>query len=164
MITGVIYTARDATHRRMIESLLRGEGLPVDLKGQIIFYTGPAPAKPGRVIGSIGPTTSSRMDKYLDFILSHGVKGTIGKGYRSDGAVESMKRYKAVYLIAPGGAGAYLSERVISAEVIAYEDLGSESMQRLEVQGFPVMVANDSYGNDIFRDAWKKWRRSIRIS
>ena len=160
LIAGVIYTARDAAHKRMIESIKKGEPLPLELKGQILFYTGPSPPKPGMVIGSAGPTTAERMDTYLDIMLSKGVKATIAKGYRSPAAIESMKKHKAVYLMATGGAGALLSQKIKSAEVIAYEDLGTEAIRKLVVEDFPVVVANDSYGNDIFRDAWKKWARA----
>jgi len=160
LINGVIYTARDAAHKRMIESIKKGEPLPLELKGQILFYTGPSPPKPGMVIGSAGPTTAERMDSYLEVMLSKGVKATIAKGTRSPVAIEAMKRYKAVYLMATGGAGALLSQSIKSAEVIAYEDLGTEAIRKLVVEDFPVVVANDSYGNDIFRDAWKKWART----
>jgi len=160
LITGVIYTARDAAHKKMVESIKKKEPLPFDLKGQIIYYVGPTPAKPGMVIGSAGPTTAERMDSYLETMLSQGVKATIAKGYRTPAAIEAMKKYKAVYFMATGGAGALLAQTIKSADVIAYEELGTEAVRRLAVEDFPAVVANGSYGNDIFRDAWKKWARA----
>lgn len=160
LISGVMYTARDSAHKRMVESIKKGEPLPFELKGQIIYYVGPTPTKPGMVIGSAGPTTAERMDSYMEIMCSKGVKATIAKGYRTTAAVEAMKKYKAVYFMATGGAGALLSMKVKSAEVIAYEDLGPEAVRRIVVEDFPAVVANDSYGNDIFRDAWKKWARA----
>ena len=159
LITGKIYTARDAAHKRFIEALERGEPLPIDLRGQIIYYVGPTPAKPGMVIGSAGPTTSLRMDKYMEPLLKAGLKATIGKGYRGWRVVELLKKYKAIYLVATGGVGALISKRIKSARVVAYEDLGPEAVRELWVEDFPAIVANDIYGGDIFRDGVKKWRR-----
>lgn len=153
LLSGTIYTARDAAHKRMTESLERGEGLPVDITGQVIYYVGPTPAKPGKVIGSAGPTTSSRMDLYTPKLLDAGLKGMIGKGKRSTEVVEAIKKYKAVYFAAAGGAGALLSKRIRKAEVVAYGDLGPEAIYRLEVEEFPVIVVNDIYGKDLYEEA-----------
>ncbi|ADU96697.1 Fe-S-containing hydro-lyase [Thermovibrio ammonificans] len=150
LISGVIYTARDAAHKRMVEALERGEPLPFDLEGQVIYYAGPAPAKPGRPIGSVGPTTSYRMDPYAPKLLEAGLKGMIGKGSRSKEVIEAIKKYKGVYFGAVGGAAAYLARCVKSAEVIAYEDLGPEAVRRLVVEDFPAFVVNDIYGNDLY--------------
>ncbi|MEM4280982.1 MAG: Fe-S-containing hydro-lyase [Candidatus Caldarchaeum sp.] len=158
LITGRIYTARDAAHKRFVDAINRGQPLPVDLRGQIIYYVGPTPAKPGHVIGSAGPTTSIRMDAYMEPLLKAGLKATIGKGYRSWGVVEMLKKYKAVYLVATGGAGALLSKRIKKAEAVAYEDLGPEAVYELTVEDFPAIVANDVYGGDIFEEGVKKHR------
>lgn len=160
-ITGVIYTARDAAHKRMAEALDRGEKLPLDLQGQIIYYVGPTPAKPGQVIGSAGPTTAMRMDGFTPRLLELGVKGTIGKGGRSPAVREAMKKHKAVYFGAIGGAGALLSKQILKAEVIAYEDLGTEAIRRLEVKEFPVIVVNDIYGADLFEAGRAKYRQDL---
>ncbi len=151
LISGVIYTARDAAHKRIVEALDRGETLPFDLKGQIIYYAGPAPAKPGRPIGSVGPTTSYRMDPYAPRLLEVGLKGMIGKGTRSKEVIDAIVKYKGVYFGAVGGAAAYLARCVKEAEVIAYEDLGPEAVRRLVVVDFPAFVVNDIYGNDLYR-------------
>ncbi len=151
LISGVIYTARDAAHKRIVEALERGEELPFDLKGQIIYYAGPAPAKPGRPIGSVGPTTSYRMDPYAPKLLAVGLKGMIGKGTRSKEVIDAIVKYKGVYFGAVGGAAAYLARCVKKAEVIAYEDLGPEAVRRLVVEDFPAFVVNDIYGNDLYR-------------
>ncbi len=151
LISGVIYTARDAAHKRMVEALERGEELPFDLKGQIIYYAGPAPAKPGRPIGSVGPTTSYRMDPYAPKLLKAGLKGMIGKGTRSKEVIDAIVKYRGVYFGAVGGAAAYLARCVKEAEVIAYEDLGPEAVRRLVVEDFPAFVVNDVYGNDLYR-------------
>lgn len=158
-LSGVIYTARDAAHKRMIEALEKGEPLPIDIRGQVIYYVGPTPAKPGQVIGSAGPTTSSRMDAYTPMLLEAGLKGMIGKGKRSPEVVESVKRHKAIYFAAAGGAGALLSKRIKRAEVVAYEDLGPEAVYRLEVEDFPVVVVNDIYGNDLYEEAQRAVNR-----
>jgi fumarate hydratase subunit beta len=156
LLSGILYTARDAAHKRMVEALDKGEPLPFDIKGQVIYYVGPTPAKPGQVIGSAGPTTSSRMDAYTPRLLEAGLKGMIGKGKRSQGVVEAIKKYKAFYLAAAGGAGALLSKRIKKAEVVAYEDLGPEAIYRLEVEDFPVVVVNDIYGNDLYEEAQRQ--------
>jgi len=159
LITGEIYTARDAAHKRLVELLERGEKLPIDLKGRIIYYVGPSPAKPGQVIGSAGPTTSYRMDKYTPALLKEGLKATIGKGMRSKEVREALREYKAVYFVAVGGAGALLSKRIKKAEVVAYEDLGPEAIRKLEVEDFPVIVGNDAFGGDIFEEGIRKYRK-----
>ena len=159
-ITGVVYTARDAAHKRIIEAIKRGEKPPFDIKGQIIYYMGPAPAKPGHVIGSAGPTTSGRMDVYTPELLAAGLKGMIGKGNRSELVKEAIKRYHAVYFAATGGAGALIAGSIKKAEVIAYDDLGAEAVMRLEVEDFPVVVINDIYGDDLYEQG--KERYSIK--
>src|SRR4030065_2162609 len=151
LITGVLYTARDAAHKRLIELLDKGEKLPFEVKGQLIYYVGPTPAKPGQVIGSAGPTTSGRMDAYTPRLLELGLKGTIGKGQRSAEVVEAMKKYKAVYLAAVGGGAALIAKTIKKAEIVAIEDLGPEAIRRLEVVDFPAIVVNDINGNDLFR-------------
>ena len=151
LISGVVYTARDAAHKRLNEALKQGEKLPFDPMGQIIYYVGPTPAKPGQVIGSAGPTTAGRMDSYTLPLLAKGLKGTIGKGSRSQEVKDGLKKYKAVYFVAVGGAAALLAKKIIKAKVIAYEDLGAEAVRELEVEDFPVIVANDIYGGEIFK-------------
>ncbi len=150
VLTGTVLTARDAAHKRFTETLAAGKGLPVDLKGAVIFYAGPAPAPPGRVIGSIGPTTAKRMDAYTPRLLEIGVKGMIGKGPRSDEVKRAIKDHKAVYFAATGGAAALLSSFVKEAKVIAYDDLGAEAVFELRVENFPLIVAVDSRGEGIF--------------
>ncbi len=154
-ITGTIYTARDAAHKRMAEALAEGKPLPIDMKNNIIYYMGPSPAREGRPIGSAGPTTSSRMDKYAPDLLDLGLKGMIGKGKRSDAVKAAIMRNGAVYFAAVGGAGALLSQRIKSSEVIAYDDLGTEAIRRLEVENFPVIVVIDSEGNNLYETAVK---------
>lgn len=149
-ITGVVYTARDAAHRRFIQALDRGEALPIELRGQTLYYMGPSPARPGRVIGAAGPTTSRRMDAYTPRLIAEGLKGMIGKGSRTAEVKEAIKQYKAVYFAAVGGAGALLARSIEKAEVVAYEDLGAEAIYRLEVKDFPAIVANDIYGGDLY--------------
>jgi fumarate hydratase subunit beta len=158
-ISGVIYTARDAAHHRIIRALERGEELPFDLKGQTIYYTGPSPARAGQVIGAAGPTTSSRMDKYTPQLLAAGVKAIIGKGSRSPEVREALKKYKAVYLVATGGAGALLAKTIKQVEVIAYEELGTEAILKLTVADFPAIVANDIYGEDLFEQGKIKYKK-----
>jgi len=158
-ISGVIYTARDAAHHRLIQALDRGEELPFDLKGQTLYYMGPSPARAGQVIGSAGPTTSSRMDKYTPKLLAAGIKATIGKGSRSTEVREAIKKYKAVYLVATGGAGALLARAIKEVEVIAYEELGAEAIRRLTVENFPAIVANDIYGEDLFEQGRAKYKK-----
>lgn len=150
-ITGTIYTARDAAHKRLIETLERGEVLPFNLEGNIIYYVGPTPAKDHQVIGSAGPTTSGRMDKYTPTLLDLGLKGMIGKGLRSQEVIDSIKKNKAIYFAAVGGAAALISKKITKSEVIAYEDLGTEGIRKLEVIDFPVIVAIDSQGNDYYQ-------------
>lgn len=158
-ITGTIYTARDAAHKRMYEALERGEDLPLDIKNNIIYYMGPSPARPGRPIGSAGPTTASRMDKYAPSLMDLGLKGMIGKGKRNQAVKDAVIRNKAVYFAAVGGAGALLSKSIVSSEVIAYDDLGTEAIRRLEVKDFPVIVVMDSEGNDLYETAVAEYRR-----
>jgi fumarate hydratase subunit beta len=150
LLSGIIYTARDAAHKRLIDLLNKGEELPFDIKDKVIYYAGPAPAKPGRVIGSIGPTTSYRMNAYAPRLLDNGLKAMIGKGTMSLEVKEALKKNKAVYFVAIGGAGALLSEKIISCEPIAFEDLGPEAIYKLEVKDFPVIVGIDSIGNSIY--------------
>ncbi len=149
-ITGTIYTARDAAHERMYQSMKEGQSIPIDLKDNIIYYLGPTPEKEGQVIGSAGPTTSSRMDKYTPLLLDQGLKGMIGKGKRSQEVIESMVKNKAVYFAAVGGAGALLSKRIKASKVIAYDDLGTEAIRELYVEDFPVIVVVDSVGNNLY--------------
>jgi fumarate hydratase subunit beta len=158
-ITGTIYTARDAAHKRMAEALASGEALPIDVKNNIIYYMGPSPAREGRPIGSAGPTTASRMDKYAPDLLDLGLTGMIGKGKRSAAVIDAIKRNGAVYFAAVGGAGAILSQRIKSSEVIAYDDLGTEAIRKLEVEDFPVIVVIDSDGNNLYETAIKEYCR-----
>ena len=160
LISGVIYSARDAAHKRLIELLSNGKEPPFDLTGQIIYYVGPTPPKPGMVIGSAGPTTSYRMDPYTPALLARGLKGMVGKGFRGKEVIEAIKRYKAVYFAATGGAGAFISKTITKAEIVAYEDLGTEAIRRMAVKDFPVIVVNDVYGNDLYDQARKKYRRN----
>lgn len=150
LVEGVIYVARDAAHKKMVQSIMAGEDLPFDLQGQVIYYAGPCPAPPGRVIGSVGPTTSGRMDAYAPLFIERGLKAMIGKGPRDKGVIESMQKHGAVYLAAVGGAGAYLAQRVMAADIVAYPDLGPEALLKLTVKDFPCIVAIDSQGNDIY--------------
>jgi fumarate hydratase subunit beta len=158
-ITGVIYTARDAAHGRLLPLIERGEKLPIDVRGQIIYYTGPSPALPGTIVGSIGPTTASRMDKFMPALLKLGLKGTIGKGYRSQPVKDALRQHKAVYFGAIGGAGAVLSQFVKKVAIVAYEDLGTEAIRRLEVEDFPAIVVNDCHGGDLYQDGMKAYAR-----
>ena len=159
LLNGVIYTGRDAAHKRLYDLLMEGKSLPIDVKGQVIYYVGPAPAKPGQVIGSAGPTTSGRMDAYSPKLIELGLKGMIGKGMRKKEVVEAMKKYKAVYFAATGGAGALLAKAIKKAQVVAYEDLGPEAINRLEVENFPVIVVNDTKGNDLYEEGMRKYAR-----
>ena len=149
-ITGTIYTARDAAHKRMYEAIKNGENIPFELKNNIIYYLGPSPAREGQVIGSAGPTTSSRMDKYTPLLLEHGLKGMIGKGKRSNEVIKSMHKNNAVYFAAIGGAGALLSKCIKKAEVIAYDDLGTEAIRKLEVENLPTIVVIDNQENNMY--------------
>jgi fumarate hydratase subunit beta len=157
LLTGVLYVARDAAHRRLIESMDRGEPLPFDIKDQTIYYMGPSPAPPGRVIGSAGPTTATRMDVYTPRLLAAGLKGMIGKGVRSREVKDALKKYKAVYLAAVGGAGALISKTIAKSEIIAYPELEPEAILRLEVKDFPATVINDIYGGDLYIEGKKKY-------
>lgn len=156
--TGVIYTGRDAAHKRLVESLDRGESLPIDFRGQVIYYVGPTPAKPGRPIGSCGPTSSYRMDAYSTRLMKEGLKVMIGKGDRSDAFILDMIKEKGVYLQAVGGAGALLSRKVKSSEVVLYHDLGAEAIYKLEVEDFPAIVTYDIYGGNLIVDEIKKYQ------
>lgn len=158
-LSGIIYTARDAAHKRMQETLESGKELPLELKNNIIYYMGPSPAREGRPIGSAGPTTASRMDKYAPKLLDLGLKGMIGKGKRSDAVKDAIVRNNAVYFAAVGGAGALLSQRILSSEIIAYEDLGTEAIRKLTVENFPVIVVIDAQGNNLYETAIEEYRR-----
>ncbi|AVX20648.1 fumarate hydratase subunit beta [Carboxydocella sporoproducens DSM 16521] len=160
LITGYIYTARDAAHKKLVELIDKNEPLPIELKGQIIYYVGPTPAKPGQVIGSAGPTTSGRMDAYTPKLLEKGLKGMIGKGLRSSAVKESIIKNKAVYFAAIGGAGALLAKCIKKAEVIAYPELGAEAIYSLYVENFPVIVVNDCYGSDLYELGKEKYATS----
>lgn len=159
LLSGFVYTARDAAHKRFAETLEAGGELPFDIRGQVIYYCGPAPAPPGKVIGSCGPTTSSRMDVYAPRLISLGLKGMIGKGKRSEGVRGALKEHKAVYLGATGGAGALLARTVVAADVIAYEDLGPEAVIRLEVKDMPLFVINDTYDGDLYQDGMERYKK-----
>ena len=159
-LSGTIYTARDAAHKRLVELIEKNEKLPFDLQGAVIYYVGPTPPKPGEVIGSAGPTTSYRMDSYAPTLIEHGLKGMIGKGKRNEAVIEACKKYKAVYFGAVGGAGALLAQRIKEAEVIAYPELGPEAIRRLVVEDFPVVVVNDTYGNDLYEEGRKEWAKA----
>ncbi len=161
-ITGTILVARDAAHKRLVETLDRGEKLPTELQGQIVYYMGPSPTKPGKVIGSAGPTTSGRMDKYAPRLMAEGLKGMIGKGLRAQPVKDAMKKYKAVYFAATGGAAALIAQRIKKAEIIAYEELGAEAIQKLQVEDFPVIVVNDMYGGDAYEDGKKQWAKVVK--
>ena len=158
-LTGTIYTARDAAHKRMDEALDRGESLPFDIEGSIIYYMGPSPAREGRAIGSAGPTTASRMDKYTPELLDLGMGAMIGKGKRSQEVIDAVVRNKAVYFAAVGGAGALLSKCITSSEIVAYEDLGTEAIRKLTVVNLPVIVVIDSKGNNLYETAVKEYRK-----
>ena len=158
-ITGTIYTARDAAHKRMQETLERGESLPLEMEGNLIYYMGPSPAREGRPIGSAGPTTASRMDRYAPELLDLGLGGMIGKGKRSKEVVDAIVSNRSIYFAAVGGAGALLSQRIKNAEVIAYEDLGTEAIRRLEVEDFPVIVVVDAEGNNLYETAIEKYKK-----
>jgi fumarate hydratase subunit beta len=157
-ITGTIYTARDAAHNRLIQTLDAGGEMPVDVRGQLIYYTGPTPARPGRPIGAMGPTTAMRMDPFTPRLLQAGLKATMGKGNRGPEVRDALKQNKAVFFAAVGGAGAMLSQFIKKVEVIAYEDLGTESLKRVEVQDFPAVVMDDCQGRDLLDEGRKQWR------
>ena len=160
--TGIIYTARDAAHKRMIELMKRGEPLPIDLRGQVIYYVGPTPPRPGAVIGSAGPTTAMRLDPYTIPMLEAGLKGIIGKGGRGPAVREAIRQHHAVYCIAVGGTGALLNRHIKSAEVVAFEDLGTEAIRRLVVEDFPAIVVNDCHGGDLLEEGKRQYRTSSR--
>ena len=157
LLSGIIYTARDAAHKKLVDLITENEPLPFELEGSIIYYAGPSPAKPGYVIGAAGPTTSYRMDPYTPMLLDRGVKGMIGKGSRSRDVVESMKKNSAVYFGATGGAAALISQSIIQADVIAFDELGTEAVRRLMVKDMPLIVINDCYGNDLYIEGREKW-------
>ena len=157
LISGVIYAARDAAHKKLVELIEKNEALPFDLKGQLIYYVGPTPAKPGQAIGSAGPTTSGRMDAYTPKILENGIKGVIGKGSRNTATVQAFQDYKGVYLAATGGAGALLAKTIREAEIVAYPELGPEAIRRLVVEDFPATVINDAYGNDLYEEGRRQY-------
>ena len=159
LISGVIYAARDAAHRRLIQALDKGDKLPFDLDGQTLYYMGPSPAKPGQVIGSAGPTTSGRMDAYTPRLIALGIRAMIGKGNRSPAVKEAIKKYKAVYFATIGGAGALLAKSIKQVKVIAYEDVGTEAILQLNVENFPAIVANDVYGEDLFEQGKARYQR-----
>jgi len=158
-LSGVVYTARDAAHRRLHRAIEVGEPLPIPLEGQVIYYVGPAPAPPGHAIGSAGPTSSYRMDPYTPELLARGVRALIGKGGRSDEVKAALRQYRAVYLAATGGAGALLSKAVKEASVVCYEDLGPEAIRRLVVEDFPALVINDIYGGDLYEEGRRRYER-----
>ncbi len=157
LLSGIIYTARDAAHKKLVDLIAMNEPLPFELKGSVIYYVGPSPAKPGYVIGAAGPTTSYRMDPYTPLLLDRGVRGMIGKGPRSKDVVVSMKMNSAVYFGATGGAAALISKSIVEAEVIAFDELGTEAVRRLKVKDMPLIVINDCYGNDLYIEGQKKW-------
>jgi fumarate hydratase subunit beta len=157
LITGSVLTGRDAAHKRLVDLIEKGDELPADLRGQIIYFVGPTPTRPGEAIGSAGPTTSYRMDAYSPILIEKGLKGMIGKGSRSREVVEAMVKHKAVYFAAVGGAAALISRRIISSEILAYEDLGPEAIRRLQVKDFPVIVVNDTEGNDLYEQGVKEY-------
>jgi fumarate hydratase subunit beta len=161
LLTGIMYVARDAAHRRMVEALDRGEELPFEISGQTIYYMGPSPAPPGKVIGSAGPTTSGRMDSYAPRLIEQGLKGMVGKGMRSQSVKEAIVKFKAVYFGAIGGAGAVISRSIRKSEVIAYDDLGAEAVRRIEVENFPAIVVNDIYGADLYEDGKAAYRKAV---
>ena len=160
-ITGTIYSARDAAHKRMYETMLDGKEIPIDLKDNVIYYLGPTPAKEGQVIGSAGPTTSSWMDKYTPLLLENGLNGMIGKGKRSKEVIDAIVKNKAVYFAAVGGAGALLSKCIKKSEVIAYDDLGTEAIRKMEVEDFPVIVVIDSEGNNLYETAVEDFKKTL---
>ena len=158
LISGTIYTGRDAAHKRLVDLVQAGKELPFNIQGQIIYYVGPAPAPPGKPIGSAGPTTSYRMDPYAPALMDVGLKGMIGKGPRNQAVIDSMKKNKAVYFAAIGGAAVVVAKSITDAKVIAYDDLGTEAIRELKVKDFPCIVANDIYGNDIYKEGVEKYK------
>ena len=161
LISGVVYVGRDAAHKRLVEALDRGDKLPFEVKEQTIYYMGPSPTKPGKVIGSAGPTTSGRMDAYTPRMLEAGLKAMIGKGLRSPEVKEAIKKHQAVYLASTGGAAALIAKSITKSQVIAYEELGPEAILRLEVKDFPAVVINDCHGGDLYQEGKAKYARSV---
>lgn len=159
LISGIVYTARDASHRRLLEAIEQGRPLPFDPEGQVIYYAGPSPARPGKIIGAAGPTTSARMDPYTPALLAKGVKGLIGKGARSEEVKSALVKHKVVYFAATAGVGALLSQYIKKAKIVAYQELGPEAIYELEVEDFPVIVAGDIHGGDIFVEGRRQWKR-----
>ena len=159
LLSGVIYTARDAAHARLVDLLMQGKPLPFDVAGQVIYYAGPTPAKPGCVIGSLGPTTAGRMDAYTPELLAAGLKGMIGKGSRNRSVIDAIVAHKAVYFAATGGTGALLARKVVACEIVAFEDLGCEAVHRLEVVDLPLVVINDCRGRDFYRENQAQYAR-----
>ncbi len=159
VIDGIFYTARDASHKRLIELIEQGKPLPFDLQGQVIYYVGPTPARPGKVIGSAGPTTSSRMDPFMEPLYQRGLKGTIGKGNRSQEVIDLIKKYKAVHFSNIGGAAALIAKSIKKCDLVAFEDLGTEAVYRFEVKDFYAIVAYDAFGNDLYKEAIKRYSR-----
>ncbi len=158
-LSGIMYTARDAAHKRLVDLILNGEELPFELEGAVIYYVGPTPPKPGEPIGSAGPTTSYRMDPYAPILIEHGLKGMIGKGKRNQDVKDVCVKYKAVYFGATGGAAALIAKAIKKAEVIAYPELGPEAVRKIEVEDFPVVVVNDTFGNDLYDEGRKLWEK-----
>jgi fumarate hydratase subunit beta len=159
LLSGIIYTARDAAHKRLFDLLEAGKPLPFEIQGQVIYYVGPSPAKPGRVIGAAGPTTSYRMDPFAPRLLELGLKGMIGKGKRSPAVIEALMKHKAVYLGATGGAGALISRSIKASEVIAYEELGPEAIRRMRVENLPTIVINDTRGGDLYQEGIRRYQQ-----
>ena len=164
VLTGLLYGARDAAHKKMVELLDQGKPLPVDLRGHVLYYVGPTPAPPGRPIGAAGPTTSLRMDAYAPRMYEYGVKATVGKGNRNQAVIDSLVKNRAVYLIAIGGLGATLAQRIKSAKVIAYPELGTEALWEFRVEDFPAIVANDSRGRDVFKEGQEVWASKLAVA
>lgn len=160
-LSGILYVARDAAHARMKETIEDGESLPFDPEGQVIYFTGPAPARPGHALGPAGPTTASRMDSYSPLLIERGLRGMVGKGMRSQGVRDAMREHGCVYFGAVEGTAALLARRVKEAEVVAYEDLGAEAVRRLAVEEFPVVVVNDLHGGDLYSEGRERWRRKV---
>jgi fumarate hydratase subunit beta len=159
LLNGVLYTARDAAHKRLVDLLHAGKDLPIEVQGQVIFYVGPSPARPGRVIGAAGPTTAYRMDPYAPELIARGLKAMVGKGKRGPEVIEAMMKYKAVYLGATGGAGALIAKSIKAAEIVAYEDLGPEAIRRLIVEDMPTIVINDCRGHDLYEEGVRQYAR-----
>jgi len=159
LLSGTMYVGRDSAHKRIVEALDQGKPLPFDIRGQTIYYMGPSPAKPGQAIGSAGPTTSGRMDSYSPRLMAEGLRGMVGKGMRTPAVKEAMKKYRAVYFAAIGGAGALISKAIKKSDVIAYEELGAEALLRIEVADFPAIVINDIYGGDLYEEGKAKYKK-----